>query len=214
MLARLERQNALLSADPKSVCIESNKLKTDFDTVRNLVQQGDHDNNNNDWEFWEYLVQDFTGAATKLPHLLVAKLSHGGIPDRLRGVVWRAMSQSSATHLESIYDKLVLEHSPSLSPYERVIQRDLSRTFPQVDMFKTDGGEGQQAMGRLLRAYSVYDAHVGYCQGLAFLVGPLLMTVSSSHQVTFFIPSHMLSTFDRCQKKMPFVYLSGEQIST
>jgi hypothetical protein len=45
-------------------------------------------------------------------------------------------------------------------------------------MFKTDGGEGQQAMGRLLKAYSIYDDHLGYCQGLAFLVGPLLMTVT------------------------------------
>ncbi|KAI7878033.1 hypothetical protein K492DRAFT_209246 [Lichtheimia hyalospora FSU 10163] len=191
LLAHLERQNALLSADPKSVCIESNKLKADFNTIRNL---GEHDNSNNDWEFWEYLVDDFTGAATKLPHLLVAKLSHGGIPDPLRGVVWRAMSQSSATHLESIYDKLVLEHSPSSSPYERVIQRDLSRTFPQVDMFKADGGEGQQAMGRLLRAYSVYDAHVGYCQGLAFLVGPLLMTMPEKDAFCVFV--RLMETYD------------------
>ena len=186
MLARLERQNALLSADPKSVCIESNRLKADFSTVRDLLLQQqqennlDNDNNGNtntvDWDFWECLVDDFNGAATKLPHLLTAKLSRG-IPERVRGVVWRAMSQSSATHLESIYDKLVQEHSET-SPYERVIQRDLSRTFPQIEMFKADGGEGQQAMGRLLRAYSVYDAHVGYCQGLAFLAGPLLMTVS------------------------------------
>ncbi|KAI8140954.1 rab-GTPase-TBC domain-containing protein [Fennellomyces sp. T-0311] len=188
LLARLERQNALLSADPKSVCIESNRLKTDFSTVRDLQQQ----DTTVDWEFWECLVDDFNAAATKLPHLLTAKLSRG-IPDRVRGVVWRAMSQSSATHLESIYDKLVQEHSES-SPYERVIQRDLSRTFPQVAMFKSDNGEGQQAMGRLLRAYSVYDAHVGYCQGLAFLVGPLLMTMPEKEAFCVFV--RLMETYD------------------
>ncbi|KAI9261446.1 rab-GTPase-TBC domain-containing protein [Phascolomyces articulosus] len=201
LLARLERQNALLSADPKSVCIESNRLKADFSTVRDLLQQQQQQYEENDattmttnvdWDFWECLVDDFSGAATKIPHLLTAKLSRG-IPDRVRGVVWRAMSQSSATHLESIYDKLVQEHSES-SPYERVIQRDLSRTFPQIEMFKADGGEGQQAMGRLLRAYSVYDAHVGYCQGLAFLVGPLLMTMPEKEAFCVFV--RLMETYD------------------
>ncbi|KAI9484875.1 rab-GTPase-TBC domain-containing protein [Zychaea mexicana] len=204
LLARLERQNALLSADPKSVCIESNRLKADFSTVRDLLLQQQQDNATSttttttataatvDWDFWEYLVDDFSGAAAKIPHLLTSKLSRG-IPDRVRGVVWRAMSQSSATHLEAIYDKLVEEHSES-SPYERVIQRDLSRTFPQIEMFKADGGEGQQAMGRLLRAYSVYDAHVGYCQGLAFLAGPLLMTMPEKEAFCVFV--RLMETYD------------------
>ncbi|KAG2219049.1 hypothetical protein INT45_008893 [Circinella minor] len=198
LLARLERQNALLSADPKSVCIESNRLKADFSTVRDLLlqqqqQEMNNDNTNTvDWDFWECLVGDFNGAASKIPHLLTAKLNRG-IPERVRGVVWRAMSQSSATHLESIYDKLVQEHSET-SPYERVIQRDLSRTFPQIEMFKTEGGEGQQAMGRLLRAYSVYDAHVGYCQGLAFLVGPLLMTMPEKEAFCVFV--RLMETYD------------------
>ncbi|KAL0095327.1 hypothetical protein J3Q64DRAFT_1670695 [Phycomyces blakesleeanus] len=203
LLARLERQNALLNADPKSVCIESNRLKADFSTLRTLVSDNTFsptriedteallnrssikhtlestDYDVSDWDFWQCVVDDFPVAAAKLPHLLAAKLRYGGIPHRLRGVVWQAMARSSATNLESMYDSLVLEETQSPSPYERVIKRDLSRTFPHIEMFKADGGEGQQAMGRLLKAYSVYDAHVGYCQGLAFLVGPLLMTLLS-----------------------------------
>lgn len=76
--------------------------------------------------------------------------------------------------METVYGQLVAEHSP----YERIIQRDLARTFPSVEMFKQEGGDGQQALERVLKAYSLYDSHVGYCQGLAFLVGPLLMNVS------------------------------------
>lgn len=37
---------------------------------------------------------------------------------------------------------------------------------------------GQKALERVLRAYNLYDAELGYCQGLAFLVGPLLLNVS------------------------------------
>lgn len=56
-----------------------------------------------------------------------------------------------------------------------MILRDLHRTFPTVEMFRERGGHGQQMLGQVLRAFSVYDMQVGYCQGLAFLVGPLLM---------------------------------------
>jgi hypothetical protein len=201
MLAHLERQNALLNADPKSICIESNRLQTDFNTIRNLVSDATFSptrenyeetiqamlakaplkentcENEDEWDFWQEIVNDYSTAVAKLPHLLAAKLRCGGIPHRIRGVIWQAMAQSSSLNLESLYVRLS-EESES-SSYERVIQRDLSRTFPQLDMFKDDGGEGQLAMGRLLKAYSLYDAHVGYCQGLAFLVGPLLMTVSN-----------------------------------
>jgi len=198
MVAHLERQNALLNADPKSICIESNRLQADFVTIRNLVSDAtfsptreDYEqsiqamlakapltetDSVDDWDFWQEVVRDFPTAVAKLPHLLAAKLRCGGIPHRIRGVIWQAMAQSSSLNLETLYTRLS-EESES-SSYERVIQRDLSRTFPQLDMFKDDGGEGQLAMGRLLKAYSLYDAHVGYCQGLAFLVGPLLMTVS------------------------------------
>ncbi|KAI8370357.1 rab-GTPase-TBC domain-containing protein [Radiomyces spectabilis] len=215
LVARLERQNALLNADPKSVCIESNRLKAEFTTIRNLVTDNtfspniDHeqsihaliaksplleemqpDETDVDWEFWQYLVEDFPTAAAKLPHLVSAKLRHGGIPHRLRSVIWQSMSQSASMNLEAIYNNLKNEKSP----YDRVIKRDLSRTFPNVDMFKADGGEGQQAMGRLLKAYSVYDSQVGYCQGLAFLVGPLLMTMPEKQAFCVFV--RLMETYD------------------
>lgn len=141
--------------------------------MQNLVSDLSDTSEEIDWEFWTALTEDFGAVATKLPHLLSAKLK-AGIPSKLRGVIWQAMSQSASLHLETVYGQLVAEHSP----YERIIQRDLARTFPNVDMFKQEGGDGQKALERVLKAYSLYDAHVGYCQGLAFLVGPLLMNVS------------------------------------
>ena len=165
----------MLDEDPKSVCIQSNELKAHLSTMQNLVsdQSDSPPTDDIDWEFWSALTEDFGSVALKLPHLLSAKLK-AGIPEKVRGVIWQAMSQSASLNLETVYGQLLAEHSP----YERIIQRDLARTFPNVDMFKQEGGDGQQALERVLKAYSLYDAHVGYCQGLAFLVGPLLMNVS------------------------------------
>ena len=64
------------------------------------------------------------------------------------------------------------------SPYEGIIGKDVGRSFPNVEMFREKGGEGQQMLGRVLKCFSLHDQQIGYCQGLGFVVGPLLMHMS------------------------------------
>ena len=64
-----------------------------------------------------------------------------------------------------------------VSPHERAIQRDLARTFPEHSFFKERDGLGQESLLNVLKAYSVYDREVGYCQGSPFISGLLLMQV-------------------------------------
>ncbi|KAF9113387.1 hypothetical protein BGX27_001663 [Mortierella sp. AM989] len=212
LLARLERQNGLLDTDPKAICIESNVLKGNLNTLQRLIsdsttlnspnsktvdpmssgskvlepQEGDEEI---DWEFWGMLVQDYNAVASKLPHLLAARVRQG-LPSKLRGLIWQSMSQASSTYLETMYTQLKKEHSP----YERIIQRDLARTFPQIDMFKEEGGKGQEGLRNVLKAYSLYDPHVGYCQGLGFLVGPLLMNMDEKEAFCVFV--RLMETYD------------------
>ncbi|KAG0041605.1 hypothetical protein BGZ83_001593 [Gryganskiella cystojenkinii] len=212
LLARLERQNGLLDTDPKSICIESNVLKGNLTTLHRLIADSTTLNSPNsetvdpmssqntvlepqagdeeiDWEFWGMLVQDYNAVASKLPHLLSARVRQG-LPSKLRGLIWQSMSQASSTYLETMYTQLLKEHSP----YEHIIQRDLARTFPQIDMFKEDGGKGQEMLGNILKAYSLYDPHVGYCQGLGFLVGPLLMNMDEKEAFCVFV--RLMETYD------------------
>lgn len=58
--------------------------------------------------------------------------------------------------------------------------RDVGRTFPEMELFK-DESHGQQNLFNVIKAYSVHDREVGYCQGSAFIVGMLLL------QVRFFV---------------------------
>lgn len=64
-----------------------------------------------------------------------------------------------------------------VSPHERAIQRDLARTFPEHSFFKERDGLGQESLLNVLKAYSVFDREVGYCQGSPFISGLLLMQV-------------------------------------
>ena len=63
------------------------------------------------------------------------------------------------------------------SPCEKVIRRDIARTYPEHDFFKEKDGLGQESLFNVIKAYSLYDREVGYCQGSGFIVGLLLMQV-------------------------------------
>lgn len=52
------------------------------------------------------------------------------------------------------------------------------RTFPNHTYFMSPFGPGQLALYNLLKAYSLLDPEVGYCQGLCFVAGVLLLHVS------------------------------------
>jgi flagellar motility protein MotE (MotC chaperone) len=123
-------------------------------------------------DFWAALVRDYPQTAQRLPTVTSNKI-RCGIPAPLRGVVWLSMAGARDKSVEERYDKLCGESSP----YEKMIGKDIGRSFPGHEMFRDPDGEGQKMLGRVLKCYSLYDDKIGYCQGLGFLVGPLLMNM-------------------------------------
>lgn len=69
-----------------------------------------------------------------------------------------------------------------------MIRRDIARTYPEHDFFKEKDGLGQEALFNVMKAYSLHDREVGYCQGSGFIVGLLLMQVKLSFLFCF-LPS-------------------------
>ena len=121
-------------------------------------------------EFWESMITEFKDYFMDIPSYTLQKI-RGGIPHHLRGKVWKVMSGADNNQLDALYDQLLEEESP----FEKQILRDVARTFPHMSMFSDRNGNGQHMLFNLMKAYSLYDTEVGYCQGLCFIVGPLLM---------------------------------------
>eukprot|EP00833_Pecoramyces_ruminatium_P006157 jgi/Orpsp1_1/1180189/evm.model.c7180000072448.1 len=165
LLARLEEQNNLLQNDPKNSNFES--LKANFQAIKNKEKNSDLD-----WDFWGKVMQDYEGVARKQTSLLTKKIRQG-IPDSLRGTLWQLISKSKNQELEETYAELLKENTT----YEKIIRRDLSRTFPDHDYFKDSEGPGQESLFNVMKVYSLYDKDLGYCQGLSFIVGPLLLNM-------------------------------------
>ena len=77
------------------------------------------------------------------------------------------------------------------------IERDVNRTFPHHRYFSnTEGGSGeigQKALGNVLTAYAVYNPEVGYCQGMNFMAGFLLIVSGSREKESFCLLTALLS---------------------
>ena len=67
--------------------------------------------------------------------------------------------------------------------YVHSIRIDVTRTFPEHAIFQPRGGAGQVSLFNVLRAYSSLDDEVGYCQGMSFIAGLLLMQVRPVRRV-------------------------------
>ena len=100
-----------------------------------------------------------------------------GIPDVLRGQVWQLLSggRELRIHNPGVYYKLLVYES---SASETDIIHDIGRTFPTHIFFQQRHGPGQRSLFNILKAYSVYDRHVGYVQGMGFVAGLLLLYMS------------------------------------
>ncbi|ELR08602.1 hypothetical protein GMDG_03293 [Pseudogymnoascus destructans 20631-21] len=204
LLARLEQENNLLATNPKSGLARAQaeqRVQRRPPSMQQLKQMVNAPSPPalrysllpapamTDLEFYAAVVQDYKRTAQRLPTLLSKKI-RAGIPPPLRGVVWQSMSGARDLVLEEEYERLC----GGSSPYEGIIGKDLGRSFPGVEMFRDPNGEGQRMLGKVLRCFSLYDPKIGYCQGLGFLVGPLLMHMGDTQ--AFCILVRLIENYD------------------
>merc|ERR1719412_976847 len=122
---------------------------------------------------WSQVLQEWDRDNPKVYPKILPVLIKNGVPEALRGEVWQRITGASLQQEEIIdaYRVLITKESPD----EKVILRDIHRTFPAHEFFKEAGGVGQESLYRLSKAYSVYDSEIGYCQGQSFLIAALLL---------------------------------------
>ncbi|KAI4228331.1 MAG: hypothetical protein L6R36_001690 [Xanthoria steineri] len=185
LLARLEQENNALATDPKAAVTRCTRTRAksrppSIQQIKKLINEPAKPSLRysqlpdpplmTELEFWAALVSNYPQTAQRLPTLTSNKIRNG-VPPPLRGVVWMSIAGARDRLLEDEYSRLCTE----TSPYQNLIGKDIGRSFPNVDMFKDPDGEGQKMLAKVLEAYSIYDQKIGYCQGLGFVVGPLLM---------------------------------------
>ncbi|XP_015784738.1 TBC1 domain family member 4 [Tetranychus urticae] len=133
----------------------------------------------------EILKQDFNDSTLEF------QLKEGikkGVPRSKRGEIWQFIARynkhtnripNACKDVGSVDpDKPYRELLQQLTAQQHAILVDLGRTFPKHPYFAQPLGAGQLSLFNLLKAYSLFDTEVGYCQGLSFVAAILLLHMS------------------------------------
>eukprot|EP00347_Sterkiella_histriomuscorum_P004415 403360549 len=117
--------------------------------------------------------------ASKIDKITVYQfLKRGQISDQDRRYIWLyttgALNAMASCHPTQSYAQILKYCSQNFpNPNFRQIQVDLNRTFQDEPYYKDP--RVIKAIENILRAYSVRNPTIGYCQGFNFIVGRLLL---------------------------------------
>lgn len=108
-----------------------------------------------------------------------------GIPRDWRYRVWPLLTggQFLLEHHSGRYNELLRQPCR----VEDGILDDLHRTLPNHVLFSESGGTGQEALHRILKAYSIFDPAVGYAPGTASIVAVLLVVLEEESAFWTFV---------------------------
>uniref|UniRef100_A0A673KQM2 TBC1 domain family member 4 n=1 Tax=Sinocyclocheilus rhinocerous TaxID=307959 RepID=A0A673KQM2_9TELE len=173
LLIRMEKENQRLEASRDELHIR--KMKLDYQEVCQCSKEVQ--------ALWDRKLS--SPCRTKVQwdkeeiHCAVCQ----GVPKSRRGEVWLLLSQQYR-----LRHRLPQRQQPPETPYQDLLKQltaqqhailvDLGRTFPTHQYFSTQLGAGQLSLYNLLKAYSLLDTEVGYCQGISFVAGLLLLHMS------------------------------------
>ncbi|KAM8764075.1 EVI5-like protein isoform 2-T2 [Rhynchonycteris naso] len=184
LLAKLEEQNRLLEADSKSMRSMNGSRRN---SGSSLVSSSSASSNlshleEDTWILWGRIANEWEEWRRRKEKLL-KELIHKGIPHHFRAIVWQLLCSATNIPVKNQYSELLKMSSPC----EKLIRRDIARTYPEHEFFKGQDSLGQEVLFNVMKAYSLVDREVGYCQGSAFIVGLLLMQMPEEEAFCVFV---------------------------
>ncbi|KAK2512438.1 hypothetical protein Q9233_016261, partial [Columba guinea] len=184
LLAKLEEQNRLLEADSKSMrSVNGSRRNSGSSLVSSSSASSNLGHLEEDtWILWGRVVNEWDEWRKKKEKLL-KELIRKGIPHHFRAIVWQLLCSATDMPVKNQYSELLKMSSPC----EKLIRRDIARTYPEHEFFKGQDSLGQEVLFNVMKAYSLVDREVGYCQGSAFIVGLLLMQMPEEEAFCVFV---------------------------
>ncbi|XP_076857643.1 TBC1 domain family member 4 isoform X2 [Brachyhypopomus gauderio] len=173
LLIRMERENQRLEASCDELHIR--KVKLDYQEVGECPKEVQ--------AMWERKLSVPCRTKVQWDKEETAAALCQGVPKGRRGEVWLLLCQQYRLR-QRLPQRLQSPDTPyqdllkQLTAQQHAILVDLGRTFPTHQYFSAQLGAGQLSLYNLLKAYSLLDAEVGYCQGISFVAGVLLLHMS------------------------------------
>ncbi|XP_039302807.1 TBC1 domain family member 4 isoform X2 [Solenopsis invicta] len=187
ILIRMEKENAKLRERQEEATVK--RIKLEYDELSSCAREV--------IEVWDLLVSKESRVSTKCDNQMLLHAIKQGVPKGKRGEVWQFLAEQFCLKQPPIDTQEFPNYN---TPYELLLKQltsqqhailiDLGRTFPSHPYFSSPLGPGQLALFNLLKAYSLLDHEVGYCQGLSFVAGVLLLHMAEDQ--AFFLLRHLM----------------------
>uniref|UniRef100_A0A8C3XGA6 TBC1 domain family member 4 n=1 Tax=Cyanoderma ruficeps TaxID=181631 RepID=A0A8C3XGA6_9PASS len=172
LLLRMEKENQKLEASRDE--LQTRKVKLDYDEIGTCQKDAIN--------IWDKKLLNCR-AKIRCDMEDIHSTLKEGVPKSRRGEIWQFLAvQHRVRHRlpnkQQPPDISYKELLKQLTAQQHAILVDLGRTFPTHPYFSTHLGAGQLSLFNLLKAYSLLDKEVGYCQGISFVAGVLLLHMS------------------------------------
>ncbi|XP_064481394.1 TBC1 domain family member 4-like isoform X1 [Ornithodoros turicata] len=172
LLIRMEKENRKLQEHQDEAT--NKRIRLDYEDVTPCLKDTA--------QLWDELLKE--PADTRINPDVLQDLVRAGVPRHRRGEIWHLLAnqyklRSQPASVASFDTSVQFRHLLNeLTIHQHAILIDLGRTFPNHPFYKDCLGAGQMSLYNLLKAYSLLDKEVGYCQGLSFVSGVLLLHMS------------------------------------
>eukprot|EP00794_Sanderia_malayensis_P007487 gene7487-8317_t len=171
ILIRMEKENKNLAA--KISATETRRQKLSYEVLHSCSAEAA--------TIWDGLLAK-TGKGRVDVNIIMSAVK-AGVPKYRRGEVWRFLVQQHSIRSPKKDDDAwksssYQEFLDQPTSHQHAIRIDLGRTFPAHIYFNGQLGPGQLSLFNILKCYSILDSEVGYCQGLSFVAGVILMHMS------------------------------------
>ncbi|XP_064367377.1 TBC1 domain family member 1 isoform X3 [Dromaius novaehollandiae] len=173
LLLRMEKENQKLQASENN--LQNRRLKLDYEEITPCLKDVTL--------IWEKMLSTPGRSKIKFDVERIHSAVGQGVPRHHRGEIWKLLAEQY--HLKHQFPS---KQQPKDTPYKELLKQltsqqhailiDLGRTFPTHPYFSAQLGAGQLSLYNILKAYSLLDQEVGYCQGLSFVAGVLLLHMS------------------------------------
>ncbi|XP_069828473.1 growth hormone-regulated TBC protein 1 [Dendropsophus ebraccatus] len=134
---------------------------------------------------WSKMMQKSTAVEKNMK---VKRYIRKGIPNEHRSTVWMIVSgaQGQMELNPGYYHSVLLEGKKNAKLVDAVVT-DLNRTFPDNVKFRKSASPClQQTLHNVLVAYGQHNKTVGYCQGMNFITG-ILILVTKDEEKAFWL---------------------------
>ncbi|PIA18868.1 TBC-domain-containing protein, partial [Coemansia reversa NRRL 1564] len=127
---------------------------------------------------WAKYMREYGRNLTTVRTSEFDRLIRVGLPNNLRGEIWELSSGAMYLRFQNrgLYDKYVSDYLEHPGPCAEEIEKDLTRSLPEYAGYQAE--EGISALRRVLNAYSLHDAELGYCQAMNIVASTMLVFMS------------------------------------